>query len=204
MKLYYAPGACSLSPHIVAREAGIAIDLQKVDLKTKTLADGGASYTAINGKGYVPALGLDDGALLTEGPAIVQYMADQKPESGLAPKAGTMDRLRLQDWLNFISTELHKAMGTFFNPKATTEWKDAVTERLGVRMDYLAKELAGKQYLMGDKFSVADAYLFTILNWAPMVKFDMSRWPAVTEYYKRVGARPKVQETLKAEGLLKA
>ena len=204
MKLYYAPGACSLAPHIVAREAGIAIDLQKVDLKTKTLADGGASYTAINGKGYVPALGLDDGALLTEGPAIVQYMADQKPESGLAPKAGTMDRLRLQEWLNFISTELHKAMGTFFNPKATTEWKDAVTERLGVRMDYLAKELAGKQYLMGDKFSVADAYLFTILNWAPMVKFDMSRWPAVTEYYKRVGARPKVQETLKAEGLLKA
>ena len=204
MKLYYAPGACSLSPHIVAREAGIAIDLQKVDLKTKTLADGGASYTAINGKGYVPALGLDDGALLTEGPAIVQYMADQKPESGLAPKAGTMDRLRLQEWLNFISTELHKAMGTFFNPKATTEWKAAVTERLGVRMDYLAKELAGKQYLMGNKFSVADAYLFTILNWAPMVKFDMSRWPAVTEYYKRVGARPKVQETLKAEGLLKA
>ena len=204
MKLYYAPGACSLAPHIVAREAGIAIDLQKVDLKTKTLADGGASYTAINGKGYVPALGLDDGALLTEGPAIVQYMADQKPESGLAPKAGTMDRLRLQEWLNFISTELHKAMGTFFNPKATTEWKDAVTERLGVRMDYLAKELAGKQYLMGDKFSVADAYLFTILNWAPMVKFDLSRWPAVTEYYKRVGARPKVQETLKAEGLLKA
>jgi len=203
MKLYYSPGACSLAPHIVAREASIAIDLQKVDLKTKTLADGGASYTAINGKGYVPALGLDDGALLTEGPAIVQYMADQKPESGLAPKTGTMDRLRLQEWLNFISTELHKAMGTFFNPKATTEWKAAVTERLGVRMDYLAKELAGKQYLMGEKFSVADAYLFTILNWAPMVKFDMSRWPAVTEYYKRVGARPKVQEALKAEGLVK-
>lgn len=204
MKLYYAPGACSLSPHIVAREAGIAVDLQKVDLKTKTLADGGASYTAINGKGYVPALGLDDGSLLTEGPAIVQYMADQKPASGLAPKTGTMERLHLQEWLNFISTELHKAMGTFFNPKATPEWQAAVTERLGVRFDYLAKELSGKQYLMGDKFSVADAYLFTILNWAPMVKFDMSRWPAVTEYYKRVGARPKVQETLKAEGLLKA
>ena len=204
MKLYYSPGACSLSPHIVAREAGIAVDLKKVDLKTKTLADGGASYTAVNAKGYVPALGLDDGSMLTEGPAIVQYLADQKPDSGLAPKSGTTDRLRLQEWLNFISSELHKAMGTFFNPKATTEWKDAVTERLGVRMDYLAKELAGKQYLMGDKFSVADAYLFTILNWAPMVKFDMSRWPAVTEYYKRVGARPKVQETLKAEGLLKA
>ena len=203
MKLYYAPGACSLSPHIVAREAGIAVDLQKVDLKTKTLAEGGASYTAINGKGYVPALGLDDGSLLTEGPAIVQYMADQKPASGLAPKTGTMERLHLQEWLNFISTELHKAMGTFFNPKATPEWQAAVTERLGVRFDYLAKELSGKQYLMGDKFSVADAYLFTILNWAPMVKFDMSRWPAITDYYKRVSQRPKVQEALKAEGLVK-
>jgi len=203
MKLYYSPGACSLSPHIVAREAGIAVDLKRVDLKSKTLADGGASYTAINGKGYVPALGLDDGSVLTEGPAIVQYMADQKPDSGLAPKAGTMERLRLQEWLNFISAELHKAMGTFFMPKATPEWKAAVTERLGVRFDYLAKELAGKQYLMGDKFSVADAYLFTILNWAPMVKFDMSRWPALGEYQKRVGQRPKVQEALKAEGLLK-
>jgi glutathione S-transferase len=202
MKLYYSPGACSLSPHIVAREAGIAVDLKKVDLKTKTLAEGG-SYTAVNGKGYVPALGLDDGALLTEGPAIVQYLADQKPESGLAPKSGTMERLRLQEWLNFISAELHKAMGTFFDPKATAEWKAAVTERLGVRLDYLAKELAGKQYLMGGKFSVADAYLFTILNWAPMVKFDMSRWPAITDYYKRVALRPKVQEALRAEGLVK-
>ena len=202
MKLYYSPGACSLSPHIVAREAGIAVDLKKVDLKTKTLAEGGA-YTAVNGKGYVPALGLDDGTLLTEGPAIVQYLADQKPETGLAPKAGTMERLRLQEWLNFISTELHKAMGTFFNPKVPEDWKAAVTERLGVRLDYLAKELAGKQYLMGDKFSVADAYLFTVMNWAPMVKFDLSRWPAVTEYQKRVGQRPKVQEALKAEGLVK-
>ncbi len=188
MKLYYSPGACSLSPHIVAREAGIPVDLQKVDLKTKTLADGGASYMA---------------GLLTEGPAIVQYMADQKPDSGLAPKSGTKERLQLQEWLNFISTELHKAMGTFFNPKAPDDWKAAVTERLGVRMDYLAKELTGKQYLMGEKFSVADAYLFTILNWAPMVKFDMSRWPAITDYQKRVGQRPKVQEALKAEGLLK-
>jgi glutathione S-transferase len=203
MKLYYSPGACSLSPHIVAREAGIAVDLQKVDLKTKTLADGGASYLAVNGKGYVPALGLDDGALLTEGPVIVQYMADQKPESGLAPKAGTKERMHLQEWLNFISSELHKAMGTFFNPKATDDWKAAVTERLGVRLDYVAKQLAGKQYLMGDKFSVADAYLFTVMNWAPMVKFDLSRWPAITEYQKRVAQRPKVQEALKAEGLLK-
>ena len=203
MKLYYSPGACSLSPHIVAREAGIAVDLKKVDLKTKTLADGGGSYTAVNAKGYVPALGLDDGSMLTEGPAIVQYLADQKPDSGLAPKSGTTDRLRLPEWLNFISSELHKAMGTFFNPKAPDDWKAAVTERLGVRMDYVATELTGKQYLMGDKFSVADAYLFTILNWAPMVKFDLARWPAITEYYKRVAQRPKVQEALKAEGLVK-
>jgi glutathione S-transferase len=191
MKLYYAPGACSLSPHIVAREAGIAVDLKKVDLKTKTLAEGG-SYTTVNGKGYVPALGLDDGSLLTEGPAIVQYLADQKPETGLA-----------QEWLNFISTELHKAMGTFFNPKAPEDWKAAVTERLGVRLDYVAKELAGKQYLMGDRFSVADAYLFTVMNWAPMVKFDLARWPSISDYQKRVAQRPKVQEALKAEGLLK-
>lgn len=202
MKLYYSPGACSLSPHIVAKEAGINVELKKVDLKTKTLAEGG-SYTAVNAKGYVPALGLDDGSLLTEGPVIVQYMADQKPDSGLAPKTGTVERMRLQEWLNFISTELHKAMGTFFNPKAPEDWKAAVTERLGVRLDYVAKELAGKQYLMGDKFSVADAYLFTILNWAPMVKFDLSRWPTITDYHKRVGQRPKVQEALKAEGLVK-
>ena len=202
MKLYYAPGACSLSPHIVSREAGIPVELKKVDLKTKTLAEGG-SYTAINGKGYVPALGLDDGSLLTEGPVIVQYLADRKPDSGLAPKSGTTERMRLQEWLNFISTELHKAMGTFFNPKAPDDWKAAVTERLGVRLDYVARELGAKPYLMGEKFSVADAYLFTILNWAPMVKFDLARWPALGEYHKRVGARPKVQEALRAEGLLK-
>ena len=203
MKLYYSPGACSLSPHIVACEAGIAVDLKKVDLKTKTLADGGASYLAGNGKGYGPALGLDAGRLLTEGPVIVQYLADQKPDAGLAPKAGTTERMRLQEWLNFISTELHKAMGTFFNPKATDDWKAAVTERLGVRLDYVAKELAGKQYLMGDKFGVADAYLFTVLNWAPMVKFDLGKWSVLLEYQKRVAARPKVQEAMKAEGLLK-
>ena len=202
MKLYYAPGACSLSPHIVSREAGIPVELKKVDLKTKTLAEGG-SYTAINGKGYVPALGLDDGSLLTEGPVIVQYLADRKPDSGLAPKSGTTERMRLQEWLNFISTELHKAMGTFFNPKAPDDWKAAVTERLGLRLDYVARELGAKPYLMGEKFSVADAYLFTILNWAPMVKFDLARWPALGEYHKRVGARPKVQEALRAEGLLK-
>ena len=200
MKLYYSPGACSLSPHIVAKEAGLNVELKKVDLKTKTLAEGGA-FAAVAGKGYVPALALDDGSLLTEGPVIVQYLADQKPDSGLAPKAGTMERYRLQEWLNFITSEMHKAMGTFFNPALTEDWRKSVSDKLAVRCEWLAKELAGKQYLMGDRFSVADAYLFTVLNWAPMVKFDLGRWPALTEYQKRVAGRPKVQEALKAEGL---
>ena len=202
MKLYYSPGACSLSPHIVAKEAGLSVELKKVDLKTKTLAEGGA-FAAVAGKGYVPALALDDGSLLTEGPVIVQYMADQKPDSGLAPKAGTMERYQLQEWLNFITSELHKAMGTFFNPAVTPEWRKGVSDRLEVRCEWLAGQLKGKQYLMGEKFSVADAYLFTVLNWAPMVKFDLGKWPVLGEYQKRVGARPKVQEALKAEGLLK-
>lgn len=203
MKLYYSPGACSLSPHIVAREAGIAIDLAKVDLKTKTLAEGGSSYLAVNSKGYVPALQLDDGAVLTEGPVIVQYLADQKPDTRLAPKTGTMARLQLQEWLNFITSELHKAFGAFFNPAVTPEWRKGVSDRLDIRCAWLAQQLEGKQYLMGDQFSVADAYLFTVLNWAPMVKFDLGKWPAVTAYQQRVAARPKVQEALKAEGLLK-
>ena len=202
MKLYYSPGACSLSPHIVAKEAGLNVELKKVDLKTKTLAEGGA-FTAVAGKGYVPALQLDDGSLLTEGPVIVQYMADQKPDTGLAPRAGTMERYRLQEWLNFITSELHKSFGWFFNPAMTAEGRKAVSDRLELRLAWLAKQLEGKQYLMGDKFSVADAYLFTILNWAPMVKFDLGRWPAITDYHKRVDARPKVQEALKAEGLVK-
>ena len=202
MKLYYSPGACSLSPHIVAKEAGLNVELKKVDLKTKTLAEGGA-FAAVAGKGYVPALALDDGSLLTEGPVIVQYMADQKPDSGLAPKAGTMERYKLQEWLNFITSELHKAMGTFFNPAVTPEWRKGVSDRLEVRCEWLAGQLKGKPYLMGDKFSVADAYLFTVLNWAPMVKFDLGKWPVLGEYQKRVAARPKVQEALREEGLLK-
>jgi len=202
MKLYYSPGACSLSPHIVAKEAGLNIELKKVDLKSKTLAEGGA-YTAVAGKGYVPALALDDGSLLTEGPVIVQYLADQKPDSGLAPKAGTMERYKLQEWLNFITSELHKAMGWFFNPAITPEWRTGVSDRLALRLEWLAGQLKGKQYLIGDKFSVADAYLFTVLNWAPMVKFDLARWPVLAEYQKRVAARPKVQEALREEGLLK-
>ena len=200
MKLYYSPGACSLAPHIAMREAGIPVELSKVDLKAKQY-DGG-DYKQVNGKGYVPAVATDAG-VLTEAPVILQYIADQKPEAGLAPKAGSMERYRLQEWLNFITSEMHKGMGNFFNPALTEEWRKAVTDRLGIRMDWLAKQLEGKQYLMGDKFSVADAYLFTILNWAAPSKFDMTKWPAIVDYHKRVGARPKVQEALKAEGLVK-
>jgi len=200
MKLYYSPGACSLAPHIALREAGIPVELKKVDLKAKQY-DGG-DYKQVNGKGYVPAVETPDG-VLTEAPVILQYIADQKPESGLAPKPGDKARYKLQEMLNFITSEMHKGMGNFFSPAMNDGWRQAVTDRLGVRLDWLAKQLEGKQYLMGDKFSVADAYLFTILNWAGPSKFDLSKWPAIIEYHKRVGARPKVQEALKAEGLVK-
>jgi glutathione S-transferase len=201
MNLYYAPGACSLAPHIVMREAGIPVDLKKVDLKAKQFE--GGDYKTVNGKGYVPAVKLDDGSVLTEAPVIMQYLADQKPDAGLAPKAGSMDRYKLQEWLNFITSEMHKGMGNFFNPALTDEWRKAVTDRLSLRMDWLAKQLDGKTYLMGDKFTVADAYLFVVLNWAGPSKFDMGKWPVLQEYHKRVAARPKVQEAMKAEGLLK-
>jgi glutathione S-transferase len=201
MKLYYAPGACSLAPHIAMRELGIPVELKKVDLKAKQVD--GADYKQVNGKGYVPAIQMDDGTVLTEAPVILQYLADQRPEAGLAPKPGDPARYKLQEMLNFITSELHKGMGSFFSPAMNDGWRQAMTDRVGLRFDWLAKHLDGKPYLMGDKFSVADAYLFTILNWAPIVKFDMSRWPAITDYQKRVAARPKVQETLKAEGLVK-
>ena len=201
MKLYYAPGACSLAPHIAMREAGIPVDLQKVDLKAKQYE--GGDYKQVNGKGYVPAITMDDGTVLTECPVILQYIADQKPDSGLAPKPGSMDRYKLQEMLNFTTSELHKGMGTFFNPALTDEWRKAASDRLSLRLDWLAKQLTGKQYAMGDKFTVADAYIFTILNWAGPSKFDMGKWPVLQEYQKRVAQRPKVLEALQAEGLVK-
>jgi glutathione S-transferase len=200
MKLYYSPGACSLAPHIAMRELGIDVDLKKVDLKAKQYE--GGDYKQVNGKGYVPAIETPAG-VLTEAPVILQYLADQKPEAGLAPKAGDKERYRLQEMLNFITSELHKGFGNFFNPAMNDGWRQAVIDRLGVRLDWLAKQLDGKPYVMGDKFSVADAYLFTILNWAAPSKFDLSKWPTLVAYHKRVGARPKVQEALKAEGLVK-
>ena len=202
MKLYYAPGACSLSPHVVSREAGIAVDLKKVNLKEK-LVEGGGNYRQVNAKGYVPALELDNGQVLTEGPAIVQYLADQKPDSGLAPKAGSFERYKLQERLNIISTEIHKGFSPLFKPNTPEDYKKIVKENLGVRFDWLDKQLAGKDYVMGKAFTVADAYLFTVLRWSEPVKLDMSRWPNLVAYLARVAARPKVKEALKFEGLLK-
>ena len=202
MKLYFAPGACSLSPRIALLEAGLPFTTQKVDTKTKQL-DGGGDFWAINSKGYVPTLELDNGQVLTEGPAIVQYIADQNPESGLAPKAGTMERYRLQEWLNFITSEIHKGFSPLFDPTLSPEVKQVFKDKLGKRFDWLTTQLTGKQYLMGDVFTVADGYLFTVLNWCQWVGIDLAKWPLLKDYQSRVSARPKVQEALKAEGLIK-
>lgn len=203
MKLYYAPGACSLSPHIVSREAGIPVELQKVSTKDKTM-EGGGDYWQVNGKGYVPALKLDDGEILTEGPAIVQYLADRKPESGLAPKNGTLERYRLQEWLNFLTAEIHKSFSPLFRPTTPDEYKTISKENLAKRFDWLEKQLAGKDYLMGKTFTVADAYLFVLLGWTKPTGIDLSRWPNLAAYHARVAGRPKVKEAMLAEGLIKA
>ena len=202
MKLYYSPGACSLSPHIALLEAGLEAGLVQVDLKSHKL-DGGDDYYGVHVKGYVPLLELDDGQRLSEGPAIVQYIADRNPASGLAPAAGTLERYRLQEWLNFITSELHKSFSPLFDAAAPAEWKEIVKQRLGKRFDWLAEQLAGKDYLMGAQFTVADGYMFTVLNWTQWVGIDLKRWPVLAAYAARVAARPKVHEAMKAEGLVK-
>jgi glutathione S-transferase len=202
MKLYYSPGVCSLSPHIVAREAGIALDMKRVNLKDKTF-DAGGDYWKINGRGYVPSLELDDGRILTEGPAIVQYLADQNPGSGLAPGAGTLERYRLQEWLNFITAEIHKGFSPLFKPNTPEEYKKVLKENLAARFGWLEKQLEGRRFLMGDTFTVADAYLFVVLRWTQPMQIDLSGWPNIKAFMDRVGARPKVREALKAEGLVK-
>jgi glutathione S-transferase len=202
MKLYYAPGACSLSPHIALREAGLPVTLAKVDLKAKTV-EGGEDFNQVNPKGYVPALRLDNGQVMTEGPAIVQYIADQKPSAKLAPPAGTVERYRLQEWLNFISSEIHKPMGSMFNPAQTPDWKEAMRANLGKRLDWLEPQLAKRDHLMADGFTVADGYLFVVLGWAPHVGFELAPWTAVGRFIERVGKRPAVAEAMKAEGLVK-
>jgi len=202
MQLYYSPGACSLASHITLREAGLPVELRKADTKTKKLEDG-SDYFAVNSKGAVPALRLDDGQVLTEGPAILQYLADQKPESKLAPKAGTLERYRLLEWLNFITSEVHKSFSPLFNPTADAAVKQYTTQNLEKKFDWIDKQLTGKQYLTGDQFTIADAYLFVVANWSNFVGIDLGRWPALKAFQDRVAARPKVQEALAAEGLLK-
>jgi len=200
MKLYISPGACSLSPHIVLREAGFHFTTEKVDLKTGTYA--GGDYKKINPKGYVPALELDNGEILTEGSAIVQYLGDKKPDSGLLPAVGTMERARCVEWLTFIAAELHKGFGPLWNPASTDAEKSRAIDTLGKRIGFVDDALKGKDYLLGSKFSVADAYLFTVLSWASHVKMDTKRWSYVHAFLERVAKRPKVQEAMKAEGLI--
>jgi glutathione S-transferase len=202
MKLYYSPGACSLSPHIALCEAGLSFTLEKVDLKTKKTA-GGGDYYKINSKGAVPALQLDDGRVLTEGPAIVQYIADQRPDSGLAPRWGSFERYQLMEMLNYVGTEIHSGFHPIFTPSSSAETKAAAVETLGKKFDWLSKRIAGGKYLLGDVFTVADAYLFTVLRWTDYAKMDRGKWPTLAAYFELVGRRPKVQEALKAEGLIK-
>lgn len=190
-----------MAPHIVAREAGIPVDLVKVDIPSKKTEDGG-DFWQINPKGYVPALQLDDGRVLTEVGVICQYLADQAPQSKLVPPFGDFERYEQMAALNFASTEVHKQIGALFNPKLTPEMKEVQLATIGRRLDSLEKMLDGKDFIAGDSFSAADAYLFTVLNWTNIHKIDLAKWPNIQAYMGRVGARAKVQETLKAEGLV--
>jgi len=202
MKLYYAPAACSLAPHIALSEAGLPHELVRIDLRTHTLPDG-SDYAAVNPKGYVPVLELDDGTRLTEAAVILQYIADRNPGT-LAPAFGSMERWRLMEWLNFIATELHKGFGPLWKPNTPAEYKTIVVDALGKRFDFVAPVLAAQPYLTGERFTIADAYLFTILNWAKILKVDLARWPSLGQYLDRVAARPRVQQALREEHLLKA
>ncbi|MFO1244699.1 MAG: glutathione transferase GstA [Ramlibacter sp.] len=202
MKLYYSPGACSLSPHIALHEAGLAFEAVKAPTKTHQLDDGTDYYT-INPLGYVPLLELDDGTRLREGPAIVQYIADQVPAKNLAPANGTLARYQLQSWLTFVGMEIHRSFGPLFNPASSDEVKAAARDKLAGRLKWVDGELAGKQYLIGDQFTVADGYLFTTTNWAKPTGVDLSGFANLLAYRERVGARPAVQAAMKAEGLLK-
>ena len=202
MKLYYAPGACSLSPHIALREAGLPVELVRADLKAHKLQDG-SDYYGIHSKGYVPLLELDNGERLGEGPAIVQYIADQVPAKNLAPANGTMARYRMQEWLNFITSEIHKGFSPLFNATWPADAKALSKAKLEERLKWVDQQLAGKQYLLGDNFSVADAYLFTVTNWTQHVGIDISGLANLGAFMARMLARPAVQEALRAEGLLK-
>lgn len=198
MKLYYAPDTCSLSPHIVLREQGIEFELVKVDNRRKLTADG-RDFLTINPKGYVAALELDDGKILTEGPAILQYLADLRPESGLAPRADSWERVRLQEWLNFITSEIHAGLAPLFNNMLPEEAKSIFREKLFRRFSFLQETLSTNAYLMGASFSVADAYLFTVLGWCKFFAIELNNWPALLVYREKISARPAVRAALRAE-----
>jgi glutathione S-transferase len=201
MKLYYAPGACSMAVHIVLREAGYAFDLESVDLRAGTLADG-RDYAAINPKGYVPALALDNGQFLTEVTAILQYLADLRPDRKLSMRPPDLAHYRLLEWLNFISTEVHKTLGALFNPQLPATCRAVPIALLQRRCDWVASALGAGPFLMGAHYTIADPYLFTVLNWTSVLDIDLRPWPALQDYLGRVAARPAVQATLKAEGLI--
>lgn len=202
MKLYYLPGACSLASNIALREAGLKFELVKVDRKTKMAADG-LDFREVNPKGYVPALRLDSGEVLTENVALLQYIADRNPAARLAPAFGTMERYRLMEWLSFINSEIHKNFSPLFRAEAGEAVKEFARNNLSVRLDYLQGALGSRSYLMGDQYTVADGYLFTVLGWGSHVNFDIGRWPQLKRLHERVGARPHSIEALKSEGLLK-
>lgn len=203
MKLYFAPETCSLSPHIVLRELRLPFELVRVDNKTKKTADG-SDFLVVNPKGYVAALELDNGEVLTEGPAIVQFLADLKPEAGLAPQNGTWARVRLQEWLNFITSEIHAGSSPLFNAAIPDSVKAIFKERLFHRFEQIVATLTVQDYLMGEQFGVADAYLFTVLRWMRFFSIDLNRWPAIAAYMERIGARPAVQAALEVEGTPRA
>ncbi|HVY23188.1 MAG TPA: glutathione transferase GstA [Steroidobacteraceae bacterium] len=198
MKLYFSPGACSLASHIVLRELGLPFEIEKVNNKTKTTASG-ADFWKINPKGYVPVLQLDDGSVLTEGPAIMQYLADKKPEAGLAPANGTMARYRLQEWLGFINSEIHKSYSPLFNPDTPEQTRISSIEKIGKRLDFVENSLAGKEYLTGNAFTIADAYLYVVVNWSGFVGINLDKWPNVKALHARIAARPAVQAAHAAE-----
>jgi len=202
MKLYFSPGVCSLAPHIALREAGLPFTLELVDTGTKRTASG-ADYLSVNPNGYVPAFEAEPGFILTEGPAIMQYIADRAPESGLAPPPGSAQRYRLQSWLNFITSEIHKGFSPLFKPGMPAEAKTMFKEQLAQRFDHVEKHLAQHDYLLGNSFSIADAYLFVTTGWSGFVGIDLKRWPAILAFRERVQSRPSVQEAMRAEGLLK-
>ena len=202
MKLYYSPGACSLSPHIALAEAGLSADYVKVNLKDKK-TEAGDDYLKVSPKGQVPVLAMD-GGVLTEGPAIVQYIADKAPHTKLAPAHGTMERYQLQEWLNMLTSELHKSFSPLFHPTMPDEAKTIFRDKISKALSHIDGKLAGKDYLMGSQFTVADGYLFTMLRWALGLKFDLAQYPNIKTYFDRVGARPKVKEAMLHEGLIKA